>query len=117
MATRYIGDATIRISYLDDGTYAGTVSVKRRSGEKLVWKFDELRPPQIGHGRGIAYDSPKAYDRMAGSAVSFGAYYTTFNRGDDTPSWAPTAEIADAIDEATSWAMDDQGNHDVRRRP
>lgn len=110
MAKRYIGDAVITITYRDRGDYAGTVCAGRK-----CWRFDELRGPAIGFGRGIAYDSPRAYDEMAESAVGFGSYYTTHNRGDDVPDWAPSADVADAIEEATAWAQDDRGNYEVRR--
>ena len=69
MAKRMIGSATVRITYNDAGDYRGTVSV----GGGLVWRFDGLMAPPIGHGVGVAYDSIKAYDRMAEAAVSFGA--------------------------------------------
>lgn len=111
MAIRYIGDATVRIKYRDRGDYTGTISAGGHT-----WHFDELHAPRVGFGPGIAYDSSEAYDEMAGSAVTFGSYYTTYDRGDDVPEWAPEPEVADAIDEATSWAMDDQGTYDVRRR-
>lgn len=114
MAKRYIGDAVITITYRDRGDYAGTISVPK---EKKTWKFDDLHAPGAGLGPGVGYDSPKAYDEMAGSAVAFGGYYTTHNRGDDVPDWAPKPEVADAIDEATSIVTDDQGNYEVRRSP
>lgn len=110
MAKRYIGEAVVRIQYHDAGDYRGTVSANGH-----VWRFAELRAPACGFGPGIGYDSSTAYDEMAASAVSFGAYYTTHNRGDDLPDWAPPAEVADAIDAATSCEMDDQGNYTVRR--
>lgn len=128
MATRYIGDAVIRIEYRDRGDYAGTISVPPRGfsakhakyagrgKSKLVWAFEDLGAPSIGHGPGIGYDSPKAYDSMAGHAVSFGSYYTSHNRGRDVPDWAPDPELADAIAEATEWAMRDDGSYDVRRK-
>lgn len=109
MAKRYIGDAVITITYRDRGDYAGTVCAGRK-----CWRFNELRGPAIGFGRGVAYDSPKAYDEMAESAVGFGSYYTTHNRG-DAPDWAPPADVADAIEEATAWAQNDQGDYEVRR--
>jgi hypothetical protein len=108
MAKRYIGDAVVEITYRDRGDYAGAVKAGGYS-----WKFDELRAPAAGLP--YAYDSPEAYDKMAASAVTFGSYYTTHNRGSDTPDWAPPAEVADAIAEASSWATDDQGNYEVRR--
>lgn len=55
------------------------------------------------------------YDEMAESAVGFASYYTTHNRGDDLPDWAPSAEVADAIAEATEWAQDDRGDYEVHR--
>jgi hypothetical protein len=110
MAKRYIGDAVVTIQYHDAGDYRGTISAGG-----YHWRFDSLRAPAVGHGAGVGYDSPEAYDSMAKSAVVFGSYYTTHNRGADTPDWAPRLEVADAIEEATSWAMDDQGNYAVRR--
>lgn len=121
MAKRYIGDAIIRIAYRDAceangyrDDYHGTVTAGGRT-----WHFDHLRAPACGHGDGIAYDSSEAYDSMAASAVAFGSYYTTHNRGDDCPSWAPEAETADAIDAAASWATDEEGRglYAVRRKP
>jgi hypothetical protein len=54
---------------------------------------------------------------MAQSAASFGSYYTTGNRGSDVPGWAPSAEVADAIDYATSVALREDGSYEVSRRP
>lgn len=110
MAKRYIGDATVTIKYDDAGDYRGTVSAHGHH-----WRFSNLHPPRAGFD--FAYDSPAAYDKMAASAVGFGGYYTTHNRGDDLPDWAPSAETADAISDATGWAMDDRGDYDVRRSP
>jgi hypothetical protein len=110
MATRYIGDAVVDIEYQDNNEYSGTITAGGQT-----WKFDSLYPPAIGFGRGVGYDSSRAYDEMARSAVSFGSYYTSHNRGDDTPDWAPPEKVADAIDEATGWAQDDQGTYEVRR--
>lgn len=107
---RYIGDAVIDIAYHDAGDYRGTVTAGGHT-----WSFDRLMAPAAGMG--VAYDSPEAYDKMAASAVGFGSYYTTGNRGDDTPDWAPSAAVADAISEATAWAQDDKGQYDVRRTP
>lgn len=113
MAMRYIGDAVIEI-YYDDALdeYHGTISVPSKNAK---WRFDGLRAPRIGFN--FASDSSEAYDRMAVSAVAFGSYYTTHNRGDDVPEWAPAPEIADAIEEAVSWASDEkgQGKYEVRR--
>jgi len=108
MAKRYIGDAIITIEYVDGNEYRGTIRV---SGH--TWRFSDLHAPTAGFN--FAYDSPRAYDEMAQSAVSFGSYYATGNRGDDAPDWAPSAETADAIAEATEWAMNDRGEYEVRR--
>src|ERR1700678_2363160 len=110
MAKRYIGDAVITIEYHDSGDYRGTV----RAGNH-AWRFDDLHAPAMGFSH--AYDSPEAYDKMAGSAASFASYYTTHNRGDDVPDWAPPPEVADAIEEAVGWAQDDRGEYEVRRSP
>jgi hypothetical protein len=112
MAIRYIGSAIIDIRYRDRGDYAGRIVAG-----KCSWRFQDLHAPQAGLGAGVAYDSSKAYDKMAGSAVSFGSYFTSDNRGEDTPDWAPEPDVADAINDATAWAMDDKGNYDVRRTP
>lgn len=111
MARRYIGDATIEILYHDSGDYRGVVRAGCRS-----WKFSDLHAPEFGNGLGVAYDSSEAYDKMAASAVAFGSYYTTHNRGDDVPSWAPPPETADAINDATAWTQDDQGGYTVSRK-
>jgi hypothetical protein len=119
VARRYIGDAVIEITYRDGceanggrDDYIGRVTANGRT-----WHFDALYAPQCGHGAGIAYDSSEAYDSMAASAVSFGGYYTTHNRGNGLPNWAPDAETADAIDQATVWATDEAGLYAVRRSP
>lgn len=111
MARRYIGDAVVDIFYRDRGDYCGTVSVP---GTRASWPFEDLNPPRAGFNFG--YDSSKAYDKMAASAVSFASYYSSSNRGSDTPDWAPSPSVADAIDEAVSWAQDDRGEYEVRRR-
>lgn len=113
MARRYIGDAIVDIRYDDrHSDYRGSVSAGGRT-----WKFTDLHEPRIGFGHGV--DSPEAYDKMAVSAVGFGSYYTTHNRSDDVPDWAPNPETADAIDEAVSWATDEagRGQYEVRRSP
>ena len=113
-ATRYIGDARIVLYYVGTtadgrGDYEGVVHLP--SGSK--WKFSDLHSGAWGFP---AHDSPEAFDKMADSAVGFGGYYTNFNRGEDVPDWAPSADLADEIEAATSWASDDQGTFEVRRR-
>lgn len=112
MPRRYIGDAVVTITYQGGDLYTGVV---RRFGTDLIWRFGDLHCPPAGFGPGIAYDSPRAYDKMACAAVGFATYYTTHNRGEDTPDWAPSAEVADALSEATVIAMDDRGCYSVRR--
>lgn len=112
MAIRYVGDATVYIFFdkcvCDRCSYKGKIVVEGHS-----WSFDELQSPAYFNH---AADSPKAYDEMAGSAASFGSYYSSLNRGDDTPDWAPSPEAADAIEEAVSWAQDEDGEYKVRRK-
>jgi hypothetical protein len=38
------------------------------------------------------------FSHAAETAITFGAYYSTHNRGDDVPEWAPPPEIADIIE-------------------
>jgi hypothetical protein len=89
MAIRYIGDLKIEIKYHDAGYYFGKIHTI--SG--YVWKFSNLKAKLP-----YAYDSPQAYDRMAKEAVGFASYYTSLNR-EDAPAWAPSPEVADAINE------------------
>lgn len=96
MARRYSGSVTVEIKYRDRGDYAGRVSVTD-GGKRYSWRFEDLRAPDFGHGAGVAYDSPTAYDRMAISALGLGSYYASDNRGDDCPDWAPDGETAEAI--------------------
>ena len=65
MAIRYSGDAVIRISYDDRGYYNTSVSAHGHT-----WK-GKIYPPTSGYGRGVSYDSPKAYDEVANAALNF----------------------------------------------
>lgn len=69
MAKRYSGDLTVTIEYHDDDSYKGVVR-----GPGGSYKFDDLHAPPVGLGSGVAYDSPKAYDKMARAAISFATY-------------------------------------------
>ncbi len=110
MAKRYIGDAVITIHYDDrHQDYRGSIA----AGGK-TWRFTDLHGPRAGFSHSV--DSPLAYDKMAASAVGFGSYYSSHNRGDDLPDWAPSAATADAIDEATAYEQNDRGEYRVRRR-
>lgn len=66
MAKRYSGNLQINVVYDDKGHYRTTVS----SGGKLLWR-GVVRPAPAGFGPGVAYDSPKAYDEVASSALAF----------------------------------------------
>lgn len=119
MARRYIGNLKIYITYIGSARngrdeYAGSVVAPN----KQSWKFKSLYAPSIGLGTGVAYDSSTAYDRMAQSAASFAAYYTTYNRGEGLPDWAPSADLADEIDEASCWALrEGSDQYEIRRSP
>ena len=107
---RYVGDAKILLKYSGYGRdFEGKVVVGGKS-----WSFTELRPPPVAmmDRRPIP---AKIYDALAEAAADFGAYYTTGNRG-DLPSWAPSAEMANAIQYAVSIAQDEHGRYEIRRR-
>lgn len=110
MATRYIGNAVIRISYRDAGDYSGTVSVP---GSATVWYFGGLRPPMLGFD--VGYDSPVAYDRMASAAVSFGSDPGAASNTDDDTITDKGRATAQVISDATCWAQNDRGAYSVRR--
>jgi len=111
MATRYIGDARVSVRY--DGyrsphmQYSGRVSVPAASGRSRTWSFDGIGISEHTHTG--AADSAEAFDKAAAAAVGFGSYFTSDNRGDDVPAWAPSEDVADAISEATGWATDEEG--------
>ena len=66
MAKRYSGNLQVSVVYDDKGHYRTAVS----SGGKLLWR-GIVNPAPAGFGPGIAYDSPKAYDEIASSALAF----------------------------------------------
>jgi len=66
MAKRYSGNLQINVSYDDNNFYRTSVS----SGGKLLWS-GRVKPAPAGFGPGIAYDSPKAYDEIASTALAF----------------------------------------------
>jgi hypothetical protein len=106
---RKIGDACIYLKPSRHGEgWEGYIEI----GNEVVWEFDDLHPPKI---RLAGQDDEDLIDGLAASAVSFGSYYSTHNRGDDVPDWAPPADMADRIEEATQFVQDDQGNFEVER--
>jgi hypothetical protein len=66
MAKRYSGNLQISVAYDDRNHYRTSVS----RGGKLLWR-GTVNPAPAGFGPGIAYDSPKAYDEIASSALAF----------------------------------------------
>ena len=52
---------------------------------------------------------------MAEAAVDFATFCTEGNHGDDLPSWAPSAKLADAIEEAACYGMKEEGGYEIRR--
>src|SRR3972149_11790767 len=48
----------------------------------------------------------------AESAISFASYYSSDNRGDETPEWAPPGELASAIGDAADYTPD--GSHGLK---
>ena len=66
MAKRYSGSLQISVVYDDKNHYRTAVS----QGGKLLWR-GIVKPAPAGFGPGIAYDSPKAYDEIASSALAF----------------------------------------------
>jgi len=56
--------------------------------DRCFWNFEELNGPKIGSHNG---------KKLAKTACDFGSYFTTLNRGNEVPPWAPNKEIADAI--------------------
>lgn len=66
MAKRYSGDLQINVTYDDHNFYRASVS----SGGKVLWR-GRVKPDPAGVGPGVGYDSPKAYDEIASSALAF----------------------------------------------
>ncbi len=70
--------------------FKGTIILK--DGQK--WDFEDL-----GSGCGGC----RTEISMAESAISFASYYSSDNRGDETPEWAPPGELASAIGDAADY--------------
>ena len=71
--------------------FSGRVEIQTDQNNGIFWLFDDLREPWRGSIR-------ETVDSAARAAVAFGSNYSTGNRGDDLPDWAPSAEFADALD-------------------
>jgi hypothetical protein len=113
MAKRYCGKLIINIKYVG-GTggdeYAGSVSL-RTDGKLWTYDLTGLRCAPIGFGSGIAYDSSKAYDKMAEAAVSFACSVS----GDDDAARETARERASAMEYAME--IDARGEPLISRRP
>jgi len=111
MIQRYIGDLEVGLHYLgrsndNRAKYCGYILLQ--DGQR--YRFNNLCS-----GVGIAGTAAADYDDMAESAVGFASYYTTDNRGNDLPDWAPSADLADAIEEAAMGGMKEDGGFEVQR--
>lgn len=117
--TRYIGRLKVSVGEYHggyDGRWYYRGYIQTPSGKK--WHFSDLASGVGGYRGAGGSDSPVAYDHAAVSAVSFASYYTTHNRGDDLPDWAPPAEVADEIENESYAALAEGGNENrfyVRR--
>lgn len=105
-AVRYCGELKIELGYDDSKEwYFGKITTY--SG--AFWTFENLKPPAMwSRFGGPSVDSAEAFDAMAESAVAFGGYYTTYNRGDDLPEWSPPAEVADEIENQAEYGDSDR---------
>ena len=112
MIKRFIGDCEIRLQY------CGRTSDNRAKYLGCILLPDGQRHnfADLQSGVGLPGTRAEDFDDMAEAAVDFAAYYTTHNQGDDTPDWAPPAELADAIEEAAMGGMKEEGGYEVRRQ-
>ena len=111
MISRYIGDLEIRLQYVgrtqdNRANYLGTIILPDGRRHNFA---------DLNSGVGCPGTRAEDFDAMAEAAVDFAAYYTTHNRGDDIPDWAPPAELADAIEEAAMPGMAEDEGYEVRR--
>lgn len=111
MIRRFIGDCEVRLQYngrSDDGRakYFGYILLP--DGQR--YNFNDMCSAV-----GVAGTTAEDYDDMAEFAVCFSAYYTTHNRGDDLPDWAPSADLADDIEDAICCAAKEDGGYEVQR--
>ena len=112
MIKRYIGELEIRLQYRgrssdNRANYLGSIILP--DGRRH--NFTELQS-----GVGCPGTRPEDFDEMAQAAVDFASYYSSDNRGDDTPDWAPPAELADAIQEASYSGMAEDSGYVVLRK-
>ena len=110
MIKRYCGELEIGLHYCgrtpdNRAKYLGYV--KLADGRR--WRFADLRSRAGADGT-----RPQDFDGMAQSAVGFATYWTSHNRGRDTPEWAPDADLADAFNSAAELGEED---YVIARKP
>ena len=112
MIKRFIGDLEIRLQYW------GRTSDNRAKYLGYILLPDGRRHnfTDLQSGVGMPGTRAEDFDDMAEAAVDFAAYYTTHNRGDDAPDWAPPAELADAISDAAMCGTKEEGGYKVQRQ-
>lgn len=93
---------------------------RRYYGQLVIEIWDEGRCDHAGrekfHGRIVLPDGRTwsfsdlachgGVSHAAENAVTFGSYYSSGNRGNDVPEYAPPREIADAIDAECDYLPD-----------
>jgi len=112
MIKRYIGELEIRLQYCgrtsdNRAKYLGTIILPNGQRHNFA---------NLQSGVGCPGTRPEDFDEMAEAAVDFASYYSSDNRGEDTPDWAPPAELADAIQEASNGGMAEDFGYIVRRK-
>ena len=71
MAIRYSGGLKINVIYRDQGDYRAVITEYGPKASRRNKAVVLVRPAASGFGRGVAYDSPQAYDEIAASALTF----------------------------------------------
>jgi hypothetical protein len=89
MATRYSGNATIRIHFTEMDDYGVSIS----AGGRNVYR-GTVGAPAVGFGPGVAYDSSEAFDETARAALSFAIAEAEENGAGDAIQPEPDAEGA-----------------------
>lgn len=101
-----VGEARVYIDFDEgQGVFFGYITAHGHT-----WAFNDLRQAPLGP----TGDDKEWYAKAISAAVSFGTYYTSSNRSGEVPSWAPPAETADALADATSEAYRVTGEYDVK---
>lgn len=117
MATRYIGSAVVRVQYVGTYMQSGSERIAYRGsvsdGKGAHWSFENISASGAEQARrGMAADSPDAYDEIAASAVVFASSPEQGRKAD----WQAQRDVAQAIEQAAQSAMSDDGSYLVRRK-